>query len=62
MLLFYDDGTHESREEELPTAVQVAVSRPGDLLGRYRLLQGDARHRSYDRLLHADEQVRVALT
>ena len=65
MLRLVDDEMQGSSEEDVPTVAEIAVSRPGDLwlLGRHRLLQGDARHRgSYEGLLQTHEQARFVLT
>ena len=65
MLRLVDDEMQGSSEEDVPTVAEIAVSRPGDLwlLGRHRLLQGDARHRgSYEAVLQTHEQARLVLT
>jgi hypothetical protein len=59
------DDESEDGDGEINPAPTVAVSRPGDLwlLGRHRLLQGDARNpASYERLMQRGEQARLVLT
>lgn len=65
-LLLVDDDTGDDAEDaETYQPDAVAVSQPGDIwiLGRHRLLQGDARDPdSYARLMAPGEQARIVLT
>ena len=64
-LLLDDDSETDDDDAADCQPDAVAVSRPGDLwvLGRHRLLQGDARDpESYARVMQPDELARVVLT